>query len=121
MNNTREKLIDIVEDYADFLDWDTKEAMVDSIMEKFFATDNNVGDNWIPVTERKPDLELVEAQANDEELYKCLVTMKHRPSRGGKCVREMWYDGEGFTDIDYIDWTDLITHWMPLPQPPKGE
>lgn len=39
----REKLIDIVEAYADFLDWDTKEEMVDSIM-KFLATDNNVGD-----------------------------------------------------------------------------
>lgn len=38
----REKLIDIVEAYADFLDWDTKEEMVDSILE-FLATDNNVG------------------------------------------------------------------------------
>lgn len=44
MDNTREKLIDIVECYADFLDWDTKYDIVDSIME-LFATDNNVGDN----------------------------------------------------------------------------
>lgn len=43
MPNTREKLIDIVETYADYLDWDTKEDMVDRIME-FLATDNNVGD-----------------------------------------------------------------------------
>ena len=40
----REKLIEIIEYYADFLDWDRKENMVDSIMEKCFATDNNVGD-----------------------------------------------------------------------------
>ena len=38
----REKLIDIVEAYADFLDWDTKEEMVDSIMGAI-ATDTNVG------------------------------------------------------------------------------
>ena len=37
----REKLIDIVEWYADFLDWERKEDIVDRIME-LLATDNVV-------------------------------------------------------------------------------
>ena len=76
---------------------------------------------WIPVSDRLPDLELVKAQANDEQPYPCLVTIKHRPSRGGKCVIKLWYDGEGFVDRDYMEWTALVTHWVPLPEPPEGE
>ena len=113
MPNTREKLIELV---TAALCNQSAEEVADHLIANGVTVQK-----WIPVSERKPDLELVEAQANDEELYKCLVTMKHRPSRGGKCVREMWYDGEGFVDRDYMDWTALITHWMPLPEPPKGE
>lgn len=98
----REKLIDIIECYADFLDWDRKEDMVDSIMEKCFATDNNVG-GWIPVTERLPE----------------------------KDVKVLTYGVYGFS-VNYRDrfsgkWRGVngkpqwITHWMPLPEPPKGE
>ena len=120
----REKLIELLEctyGQVDDRDYDCYGECKTCQAENLIA--NGVGflPKWIPVTERLPDLELVEAQANDEEIYKCLVTMKHRPSRGGKCVREMWYDGEGFVDRDYIDWTELVTHWMPLPEAPKGE
>ena len=101
----REKLIDIIEYYADFLDWDRKEDMVDSIMEKGFATDNNVGDKmtptWIPVTERLP-----------EENTAVLAYRKsgfNVESRGHK-----YWDNDGFS-------TWSVTHWMPLPEPPKGE
>lgn len=38
------------------------------------------------------------------------------------CVFDLWFDG-GFWYIDEED--DLfnfeVTHWMPMPQPPKGE
>ena len=77
---------------------------------------------WISVKdERKPDLELVEAKANDFDLYACLVTIKNERARDGRYVGKAWYDGEGFMDGDCVDITYEVTHWMPLPQPPKGE
>ena len=103
----REKLIDIVEAYADFLDWDTKEEMVYSIME-FLATDNNVGHKWIPVKERLPEFGN-RVIATDGvvvgEMY--ISNMKN------------WYR---YTGVSWRLFADTrITHWMPLPEPPKGE
>lgn len=70
------------------------------------VTDNNVGGKWIPVTERLPD--------------------------SGKCVLIYSEDGmvaEGsYTAYDkkwfLFRWSvkgQKVTHWMPLPTPPKGE
>jgi hypothetical protein len=74
---------------------------------------------WIPVTERLPDLELVEANQNDHNWYACLVAWRFSKDRIS--VRKAWYDGECFDDGVNGDITDDITHWMHLPQPPKGE
>ena len=107
----REKLIDIVEAYADFLDWETKDYIVDSIME-LFATDNNVGDKltptepkWIPVTERLPE----------DSVAVNLHTSSGVVGTGFYCKQTkswvQWYSGGSlFADV---------THWMPLPEPPK--
>ena len=73
------------------------------------ATDNNVGDKWIPVTE----------PPKEKGCY--LVSVKH------------WVDGKPVTREAYwnsADWlscerkreiTPRVTHWMPLPEPPKGD
>ena len=109
----REKLIDIVEAYADFLDWDTKDEMVDSIME-LLATDKNVGHKWIPVTERLPD-----------KAEKCLAVVKSLFGKGNPYIQLMWYGKNGFhysdPDFGYMNMNRYVTHWMPLPEPPKGE
>ena len=99
----REKLIDIVEAYADFLDWDTKEEMVDSIMGAL-ATDNNVGDKWISVKDRLPENEQNVLVADNG--FIAVWTF----------YGDYWEDSHGW-------WQefDEVTHWMPLPQPPKGE
>lgn len=108
----REKLIDIVEAYADFLDWDTKEDMVDSIMEKCFATDNNVGDKWIPVTERLPEeKQLVLAVCKSGKIFvgdywNCYGTIIWRIRTARDSTKNI---------------TQIVTHWMPLPEPPEGE
>ena len=76
---------------------------------------------WISVKERKPDLELVEAKGDDFDLYACLATIKNDRARNGRYVGKVWYDGEQFMDSDCVDITYNVTHWTPLPQPPKGE
>ena len=103
----REKLIDIVEAYADFLDWDTKEDMVDSIMEKCFATDNNVGSKWIPVTERLPE--------NDQWV---LCFMKDKAFGTFRVFQWNYIDWQWNDGNEWYDEKD-VTHWMPLPEPPK--
>ena len=67
-----------------------------------FATDNHVGGKWIPVTERLPE----------EGGY---YMVAHQ--RSG-CVAERFYYRD-CPDL-FVEVTgDPVTHWMPLPKPPK--
>lgn len=66
---------------------------------------------WIPVTERMP-----------ENLGLYLVIETHWLD--GSPVRKIakWNTIDWFTaDIKSKEITERVTHWMPLPQPPKGE
>lgn len=71
---------------------------------------------WIPVTERPPDKEYWEHQKKyGQDQMEVLVMIK-----GARTATTLYYDDDG----DFIDDTGdawLVTHWMPLPQPPKGE
>ena len=61
---------------------------------------------WIPVTERLPD---------EFSEYLCRVI---RPIPGGKYVREsriLWCDYDKSWNCEGL----IVTHWMPLPEPPK--
>ena len=65
---------------------------------------------WVSVTERLPE---------DGRWCIIFVTLK-----GTYCNQRIArYDGEGiFTQHDGVEWNtkeDDITHWMPLPEPPK--
>lgn len=91
-------------------------CMARDYLKEYFAEQK-----WIPVTERLPDLELVDAKANDRDVYPCLCVVKHQRARGGRYVTKLFYDGENFMDRDMCLWTFETTHWMPLPEPPKGE
>ena len=76
---------------------------------------------WISVKERLPDLELVEVKTDDKDVFPCLAVRKHPRAKNGKYTAKVWYDGYGFIDGISNDVTDEVTHWMPLPEPPKGE
>lgn len=74
---------------------------------------------WISVKERLPDLELEEMLSEDMDLFPCLAAVRSERARGGRYVTKVWYNGEIFMDSDCVDVTDYVTHWMPLPEPPK--
>ena len=62
---------------------------------------------WISVEERLPE---------KEGRYLCVVRIG---KSGAVYVRVMNGDSYGFS-LDHI-YDDDVTHWMPLPEPPKGE
>ena len=63
---------------------------------------------WISVDERLP-----------EEKVNCIVHYKHAYCDNDDywAIGICFYDGKKFQ----MDWSYKVTHWMPLPQPPKGE
>ena len=63
---------------------------------------------WISVDDRLP-----------EEKVDCIVHYKHAycNNDGYWAIGFCFYDGEKFR----IDLAYKVTHWMPIPQPPKGE
>ena len=63
---------------------------------------------WISVDERLP-----------EEKVNCIVHYKHAYCDNDDywAIGICFYDGEKCQ----MDWSYKVTHWMPLPQPPKGE
>ena len=83
------------------------------------VTDNNAGCKWIPVSERLPEDDL--PKDSKRKSIKVLVTYK--TSSGVPVVRtqvrekDPWYGGNGWA---WTKW-EPITHWMPLPNPPKEE
>ena len=63
---------------------------------------------WISVKDRLP-----------AEKVNCIVHYKHAYCENDDywAIGICFYDGKKFQ----IDWAYKVTHWMPLPQPPKGE
>lgn len=75
-----------------------------------FATDTKAGGKWTPTAERLPeDGEIVLVYAKDEG---------HVVARWNK----KWQEWENWnTQEDPILLFEEVTHWMPLPDAPKGE
>lgn len=111
----REKIADLIEDILDFLDWDHAYDVADHLLANgvTFATDNNVGGKWIPVTERLPKQgERVLMYFKDGE------TVVSGFLNGGEPGRATWWSS--FTDGDwYTDCDSSPDYWMPAPEPPK--
>ena len=79
-----------------------------------FASDNNVG-KWIPVMERLP--ELIPCNAGTAYSEAVIVWTDNR-----KAMIAVWDGVDFLCAASYWDAEgENITHWMPLPEPPKGE
>jgi hypothetical protein len=85
-------------------------CMARDYLKEHFAKDNNVPSKWIPVTERLPEGDKV-----------VLCYKADRGIRLGKLLDATYANGvQAFMDRDRV-FAFGVTHWMPLPEPPKGE
>lgn len=75
---------------------------------------------WISCAERLPVNEWRTFTIDlDWEVYPCLCTVKRID--GARYATKLFFTGENFVDAEYVRYTEQVTHWMPLPQPPKGD
>ena len=105
----REKLVEIVKKAAySSLPSNTEDFHLNMFVTNLLAHGVTVQD-WVSVTERLP-----------EETGRYLTANKRGDDKID--VFDLWFDG-GFWYIDDED--DMfdyeVTHWMPMPHPPKGE
>ncbi len=81
-----------------------------------FATDNNVGHKWIPVTERLPESKTKILVYGGNELIWVNGVNKPMPSVYTGYMRGL---DEGWFTWNEQKYIVNVTHWMPLPQAPK--
>lgn len=116
----REKLIELlrVPIYPHELA-DPAEVVADYLLDNglIFATDNNVGSKWIPVTERLPEDDLPKnSKAKQLKVLVAYKTNGRYVVRSAIRAKGYWHSKDGWA---WIKMSDPITHWMPLPEPPK--
>ena len=125
--SVREKLVELLKNAKSAM---KSENLSCDIARNMFVVDFMISNGvtvqeWIPVTERLP-----------EEDGSYLVTIDR--SGGRQVVNILWFAKDGETvdeyelaeqkyvwyfydsEYGYIS-TDSVTHWMPMPEPPKGE
>ena len=110
--DVREKLVDIVCDATQINGCihscnHPPCAMVSGIVDALIAHGVTVQE-WIPVKERLP-----------QEKVDCIVHYKHAYCDNDDywAIGICFYDGEKFQ----LNPAYKVTHWMPIPRPPKGE
>ena len=106
--DVREKLIGLIANAKyicanDYSDHTEDEYIADTLLDNGITVQE-----WISVDERLP-----------EEKVDCIVHYKHAycNNDGYWAIGFCFYDGEKFR----INLAYKVTHWMPIPQPPKGE
>ena len=88
---------------------DPTEAVADYLL------DNGVTiQRWIPVTKRLPKKWMI--QVNEEH---CEPMEFNVVIRDAEFATTLYFDGESFCDDGGTVYP--VTHWMPLPEPPKEE
>ena len=113
MPNTREKLIELLNEASEIL-LETVGSFNDNHgngMRADHLIANGVTiQKWIPVTERLPECDQV-----------VLCYKADRGVRTGKHLAATYADGVSAFKDCCRDYAFGATHWMPLPKPPKGE
>ena len=105
--DVREKLVELIGRCA-VEESITIEPVAENRLVDFLANHGVTVQEWISVNDRLP-----------EEKVDCIVHYKHAycNNDGYWAIGFCFYDGEKFR----IDLAYKVTHWMPIPQPPKGK
>ena len=106
--DVREKLVELVNDVLMYLPWgeiqkDTAECIVDRMMDHDVTVQE-----WISVNDRLPE--------DDSD-----VLAYSRIGEESRIYPACYSNGVWFDCVFNAPVTDTTTHWMPMPQPPKGE
>ena len=103
----REKLIDLVHDALNSVSWDwgdypDVDGAADILIANGVTLDNQVSSSkWIPVSERLPkEFENVLVYDSSDGMVEEAFITRHNEWVG-------------------VPMSDTVTHWMPLPEPPK--
>jgi hypothetical protein len=129
MSGTREKLIELLDDIQrdgnDFADVEMHGVRIPDTVSNDDIADHLIANGvtvrqWIPVTERFPN-PVSKHKRFDHEYTKSETVLCVCVQKGGKrMVKEGHCEFYGDTPVWRIPGTiDSVTHWMPLPNPPK--
>ena len=105
--DVREKLMELLREFIEVDVWDNGEFIEKEI--DFSKITENLLENgvtvqeWISVKDELPD---------DDEIV--IICTDANFIYAGELIGDTWF-------LDNDSWTATVTHWMPLPQPPKGE
>ena len=129
----REKLVEIIQNSVGGCARHWAEIIADGLIAHGVTVQENVeiSDELLkqlknaPITicKEEPSIEVVQEwiSVNDrlpEEKVNCIVYYKHAYCDNDDywAIGICFYNGEKFQ----MDWSYKVTHWMPLPKPPKG-
>ena len=105
-------------------------------------------DKWISVKEKMPEVEtavLIRVQWKCGDTIDSIITIafyedgtvlednslwnweeiwewgEYDEEKDGYRIPKGWWEGHQYGELSNNDINDEVTHWMPLPEPPKGE
>ena len=102
--DVREKMVEIIKFYAYFLSQDTIDAIADSIIAEGVTMQE-----WVSVKDRLPEV----------SGYVVCIAKRNPFSRFMPMVARI--EKNGWVNPITEQYISEVTHWMPIPHPPKGE
>ena len=96
--DVREKLVEIIQNSVGGCARYWAEVIADGLIANGVTVQE-----WISVDDRLPEKDEIVIICTDENFI-----------YAGELVGDTWF-------LDNDSWTATVTHWMPLPLPPKGE
>ena len=95
--DVREKLIELLDRFV-YDEWYGNDDIADKLISNGVTVQE-----WISVDDRLPEKDEIVIICTDENFI-----------YAGELIGDTWF-------LDNDSWTATVTHWMPPPQPPKGE